>query len=333
MEVALFFLSDVKYGGFVSYTVHLRRALEASGIRCRVFKIRNRTERKARWFCKPHYYQNLDIGTAVAALRNLKGLIVCCNWKKEGHHAAPLLEQGVPIVIHDPTEMQPGLMACIRDNGNMVIVIRKRNRVTLDRKHGIEAQFIRHPYVRATRTKPSKKRGHAASISRVDFDKHTDMIVHANNLLPSNRQIRVYGFVNRIYDFHKLTKLDDDWRRNYHGTFELTEDAGVSMARDHRYIVDMSAIKGDGGGTQYTFLEAWDGGSVLVLNKEWLTKRNNVIVPGENALIVESAEELASVIRIKNHPARDTIRRNGREILRDHAPARIVRAYKRILKG
>ena len=36
------------------------------------------------------------------------------------------------------------------------------------------------------------------------------------------------------------------------------------------YIVDMSVIKGDGGGTQYTFLEAICRDCALVLHKDWV---------------------------------------------------------------
>jgi hypothetical protein len=37
----------------------------------------------------------------------------------------------------------------------------------------------------------------------------------------------------------------------------------------------MSVIKNDGSGSQYTFLEAWDAGSGLVLNNKW-TKDNTI---------------------------------------------------------
>ena len=36
------------------------------------------------------------------------------------------------------------------------------------------------------------------------------------------------------------------------------------------FVVDMSIIKGDGGGTQYTFLEAIYHDCALILHKEWV---------------------------------------------------------------
>ena len=39
-----------------------------------------------------------------------------------------------------------------------------------------------------------------------------------------------------------------------------------------RFVVDMSIIKGDGGGTQYTFLEAIYQDRALILHKEWYLK-------------------------------------------------------------
>ena len=42
------------------------------------------------------------------------------------------------------------------------------------------------------------------------------------------------------------------------------EDCGI--LKDAKYMIDMSIIKGDGGGTQYTFLEAFNQDTVLILH-------------------------------------------------------------------
>ena len=51
------------------------------------------------------------------------------------------------------------------------------------------------------------------------------------------------------------------------------------------FVVDMSIIVGDGGGTQYTFLEAIYHNCALILHKDWVEKetfknRHNCYVVG-----------------------------------------------------
>jgi hypothetical protein len=60
-------------------------------------------------------------------------------------------------------------------------------------------------------------------------------------------------------------------------------------------MVDMSSIKGDGGGTQYTFLEAIYMGCVLVLNSKW-TNVEYSIFNNNNSIIVDDAETLVSTL-------------------------------------
>ena len=62
-------------------------------------------------------------------------------------------------------------------------------------------------------------------------------------------------------------------------------------------MIDLSAIKGDGAGSQYTFLEAIYHGNILILSKSW----TGVGAPTEfihehNCLIVSTPEDIKSVI-------------------------------------
>ena len=58
----------------------------------------------------------------------------------------------------------------------------------------------------------------------------------------------------------------------------------------------MSTIKNDGGGSQYTFLEAIHNRCILVINKGWL-KRESHLIPGINCIAVENEHELAHIIK------------------------------------
>ena len=46
-------------------------------------------------------------------------------------------------------------------------------------------------------------------------------------------------------------------------------------------MIDMSIIKGDGGGTQYTFLEAIYHDCILVLHLDWINK-GELFISGVN---------------------------------------------------
>ena len=52
----------------------------------------------------------------------------------------------------------------------------------------------------------------------------------------------------------------------------LTDSNSNNLLNNCEYVIDMSIIKGDGGGTQYTFLEAIYQDSLLILHNEWINK-------------------------------------------------------------
>ena len=54
----------------------------------------------------------------------------------------------------------------------------------------------------------------------------------------------------------------------------------------------MSTIKNDGGGSQYTFLEAIYQGCVLILHKDWINQ-GSLFKEGVNCLGASTPEELA----------------------------------------
>lgn len=178
------------------------------------------------------------------------------------HHAlaSELIRCGVPIVIHDPTELKTPIAELVLNA--KVIVIRESMLAHLP-----HATFIKHPYLRHghKNTQPSKP---TASISRIDFDKHTDILVRANQQL--TQPIDIYGFCNTVYAHFKLKPIDPTWERNYCGRFDADDLwAAKRLAENYERIIDMSVIKRDGGGTQYTFLEAADAGAALILNTGW----------------------------------------------------------------
>ena len=80
----------------------------------------------------------------------------------------------------------------------------------------------------------------------------------------------------------------------------------------------MSVIKGDGGGTQYTFLEAIYQDCILILHNEWINK-GDLFISGVNCIGVSNEEELATIINngVKKSE-RDKIIENSKKILTNH---------------
>ena len=60
-------------------------------------------------------------------------------------------------------------------------------------------------------------------------------------------------------------------------------------------MVDMTWIKNDGNGTQYTFLEAIHSDCAIVLNRKWLEIEGD-FKEGYNCYAVSNAEELKELL-------------------------------------
>ena len=93
----------------------------------------------------------------------------------------------------------------------------------------------------------------------------------------------------------------------------------------------MSAISGDGGGTQYTFFEAWEAGAVLVVNSEWI-RDGDEMKPGINCLSAGGSGELAGIIARKQDAAEWlALNRGAGETMQHHAPRIIAPQFLKAL--
>jgi len=273
----------------------------------------NNTESKLRNFGRKVNYQNITATDIINATKEHPMLITAVD---KHHHelAAELIKAGVSIVIHDPTELKTPI-AELAMNAK-VIVIRESML-----SHLPHATFIKHPYARHSNmnhhaTKP------AASISRIDFDKHTDIIIKANQQL--NQPIDIYGFCNTVYAHFKLKPIDPTWEINYRGRFDADDLwAAKRIAETYERIVDMSIIKRDGGGTQYTFLEAADAGSALILNTGWQPRG----LLARYAHRANDPDELATLCR---NPI-DHRTTEAQQLLKEHDAQTIAQEYLSLL--
>lgn len=307
----LIYMAKPIYGGWVTFTAHL--CLKHN---CNLFKIGKKTEKNKRKFGYNIEYQN----TKIEELIEKPNLLVTAVDKHYWEYL-DLLPDGTRVVVHDPTELKGKDNNLLKNiNRFEVITIRKTVQEFLENTHQIKSTFLVHPfYEYPLDTFKDNYNYHALSISRIDFDKHTDLILKANLLLPEDKKIQIFGAENRLYVHHKLKELKfhDYWHGKFPKTLPLSHD-NKDLLTCCNYIVDMSIIKGDGGGTQYTFLEAIYQDCALVLHKEWVDQ-GDTFKDKYNCYVVGYTEDIGKEIAdILMKPVDKKILQNAKLLLKDH---------------
>jgi glycosyltransferase involved in cell wall biosynthesis len=312
--VNLIYMARPVYGGWVSFTAHL-----ALKYKFPLFKIGSRTEGtelepKMREYGYGVQYQN----RAPSDLPKGKLLITAID--KTYYEYLDKIPDGSYIVIHDPTEVSgKGKEAVLRNLSRFrVVTIRESVKKFLKDQFNVKSRFIIHPFYEYPFKKLPKPDA-AVSISRVDFDKHTDIILKANKILKD--PIDIYGAINRQYVFFKLNDLG--FKRYYKGGFEKSFEELGKILEDAKYVVDMSVIKNDGGGSQYTFLEAMYERCALVINRKWIEGSKTEFVDKKNCFVVSDEEELASLLN--KDPSTAAVVKGGLSLLEPHVSVNWVR--------
>lgn len=324
-NVDLVFCNPVRYGGHVTFTAHLLRGLEENSVTVRLFTINTRTENFLRKFGYGLQYQNITIEDLV---RRCNPILITAPSKPCASVVDKLIRNGARLVIHDPAEFKHG-WDIDRARRNGAIIIRKSML-----KHLPEAVLLSHPYKRLFDNNTPKKTKAGISISRIDFDKHTEILLDANRLLPKRYKIDIRGFENRIYTRFNILPKYPEWKQSV-AAYPREIDAAVRLCTNVSFMFDMSVIKQDGGGTQYTFLEAMDAGSVCVLNQEWMMK-GHTMKEGVNCLAVRSGQDISELIRkyyLGNLEETDEIIANGYKLLKNHDAKKVCALYAEELCG
>ena len=313
----LLYLAKPTYGGWVTFTAHLSLKNNFP-----LYKISKKTEKKSRNYGYNTQYTNINIDTLQEVIKNGNIPIVSAI-DKNFYHILDYLPDNSYIVIHDPTEFNKASKKIVLDHLKRFKVITIRKTVhDLLFNIGIQSKFIIHPYMPMINHQFTNNRNGAISISRIDYDKNIDIIVKANsfiNLL--NDKIEIFGEPNERYIYQKLLNWDnfkkDDPNSQYRGHFPKTFEKLTEILINKRFVVDMSSISQDGGGTQYTFLEAIDAGCILILNSKWTNNPNSIWHHNINCIVVSNAEELANVINSHIHFDLEKIYKNSVKILKD----------------
>ena len=314
----LVYMARPVYGGWVTMTAHLSLTYDYP-----LFKITKRTEKNKRDYGYGVKYQNTNIDDLI----KLDNLVITAIDKNYYEYIDKFPDSTI-LIIHDPTEVK---------NKEFVDKIRRFKIYTiretvynyLKEKFNIESTLKKHPFYQYELEDNNKNTPYKClSISRIDFDKHTEIILRANRLIDNNEnKIHIYGAENRLYVHHKLSSLglkedfEKYWMKKFPKTLPLTDHDGNNLLNNCEYIVDMSIIKGDGGGTQYTFLEAIHNDCILILHKDWVSQgelfkdKHNCYVVGETD---KPEEEIANIINCPNKKLNKMILKNSKKILDDH---------------
>lgn len=271
----LFYLSNSQYGGWVSFSFHLCHILNEN----HVIKIKE-SFKGGGVFYDDITYKNITS----RAIHNFDNAIILAVDK--AHYQYLKYFKNATIVIHDPTELSKEVIEFAQKN--KVITIRKTVHTLLN-KMGIKNIFLKHPFFKYKKYVLPKKYNRA--LSRIDFDKNTDIICKANNI---GAEVEIYGYKNHIYYFHKLKQLNFD--NFYKGYYSKNIQDISKLYAETKFLVDLSTIKNDGGGTQYTFLEAEYHNCGLILHKDWCNVTNSVYISNQNCYAVSNELELVQVL-------------------------------------
>lgn len=305
--IYLLYATKVNVGGWMTFTRHLRESLQQQGINACIVKLGNRDEPFIRLFNDGYDgYQNMSLETLLIAAAHGE-LIITALGKHYVEQSLALIAAGAKVVCHDPAE--PAFTMKLRSPW----VIRRSMLAHLP-----HATFIRHPYVRQQRTATKRTKAIIAP-SRVDFDKNTIMILDANRL---GAKIDIVGFENRLYAKFKIIPNYPEWEQS--GGYRRPKDVSTfSLLETALAMVDLTDIKGDGGGTQYTFLEAWDAGAIPIIGAWWIRSKDDM--NERNCVWVKDAQELATTVKKLRKYHRFDIAASGQHRLaRYHAPKVIV---------
>lgn len=351
-EVSLFFMYRTFGGGTTSFTVHLAQAMRMAGIKVYIYRVKERKEDITRKFSEYEgiRYRNIDAATALKKVKQRPALMTApCNSKYMPY--APtiitdLMKEGMRVVIHDPNEFE------IYDHldgkkwkfAHQPFCIRPSMQKFFPKAH-----FIPHPYVREFEIDhwtPFKDREHlAVSVARVTFVKRTEIILEANRIIrkegDEKDQVVLRGAENRLYTKFKLMKLFPEYRQGKTG-YPMTWGASARECEKGVFALDFTWFPDDGGGSQYSFMEAWDAGTVNIIHKDWMR------TPGEmfphptdrakgNCIAVKGAREAAEWLMLYRKSSRwredcKQIVQNGkRMLLKYHDPVKVAEQYWEVL--
>ncbi len=293
------------YGGWVTFTAHL-----SLGFNYPIYKPSKRTENRKRDFGYNTEYQNKTIDS----ITNFQNIIITAV-DKHYYEYLEYFPKDTLLIIHDPTEIsgKNNKLVELLDHFK-IITIRESVQEYLKKHFNKESIFYKHPFYQYPKPNHDKI-NQCVSISRIDFDKHTDIILKSN--LICNNKIIIYGAENRLYVHHKLKELNfhEYWKGKFDKKYPILDKDGNDILGPSKYMIDLSIIKNDGGGSQYTFLEAIYNQCILILHNDWISQ-GNIFVHNVNCLGVSNENDIKNILESDTDYSH--IIQNSQKLLIDH---------------
>jgi glycosyltransferase involved in cell wall biosynthesis len=199
-----------------------------------------------------------------------------------------------------------------------IITIRKSMQNFLQDNFEIESQFLCHPFYAYPRTHSGQdpcKRKEAVSISRIDFQKNIETMLEANKI--AKNPIKIYGWINKRYLSEKLEPAA--FSKYYEGKYNKSFSTISKILANSKFMVDLSFLHMDGGGTQYTFLDAIYHDCAVILNRRWIENVDSKHCDFEedhNCYAVSNANELSQLLNSNIDTAK--VVQNARKLLVRH---------------
>ena len=322
-----FFISDhYLYGGCVTFTAHLMHLLGRKWFR----RITNRFERVFKEFGYGIYYQNVTPETLDFAEKPF-----ITDMFKNFHLLEKMKRNDITVVIHDATEISKENEPYLKYWN--IICIRNAFQQYTKKKYDLNSKFLYHPfypypvekndnYITNSDYHNIAHKTDAVSISRTDYGKHTDIILNANKLITSKNKtndnvIKIYGPFNPEY---VRAFGQQQFKQHYYGIFDRSFEAVSNILNKAKFMIDLTVLPNDGGGTQYTFLEAIHNDTALIINRKWIDDVDSKycdLKEGHNCYAVSNEKELAEIISNSKNIDTTKIVNNAKKLMDRHTKA------------
>lgn len=292
--------------GAITLTEHLIKMLKMQGEEVSVHRIMKRSSKETKPATKYGGFPMNDVTIEEAIEMARSGPALITHFMQKGEEMAYAIEliykARCPFIIHDPRGLVPEILGAARISNAKIVFIRKvmHDKFVNEYEGGIyQSEFLLHPYIRETDAIMDQKDlsfHNAVTISRIGREKNTTMVCETNRLLEDDKKIKIYGSnSDALYSYYVLDKKYPEWRDNYRGEPQMHGFNTFQLCQMSNFAIDMTTFRGDGGGSQYTFLEAMDAKCCLVLHKHWLSYVGEM-VEHANCMAAETPEELANIV-------------------------------------
>ena len=242
----------------------------------------------------------------------------------------------ITIVIHDTTEISKENEPYLKYWN--IICIRKAFQQYLKEKYNLNPKFLYHPFYPYPIQKNNNAnhdysdsdglmhKTDAVSISRTDYGKNTDVILKANKLIWLKNKsiddtIKIYGPFNPMY---VRPFGEQNFKQYYYGIFDRSFEAVSNILNKAKFVTDLTILPNDGGGTQYTFLEAIHHNAALIINRRWIDNVDSKhcdFKEGYNCFAISNEKELAEIILNSENIDTTKIVNNARKLMDRHINA------------